>query len=288
MKTETRVLPPAPRPFRAQTLAWELGRDAFLRGAVLLAVVAAAVFVIVYDGTADLWTSLAVLTVFFTWLGMGAVSASVSRRLPQVAALTETGPDQAEAMITQALRRRGLLRWVRLMVYHRLAVLRHRQRRYEETAAICAAVLRHPLGPGESARAHLLLMLAESRLQLSDPEGAWPVLLELYATRLSLVEALQRMALQTRYEVVVGHHAAAMHAADRKIGLAELMPGPQCGAMHAMLATAARATRHEDLAGWLWRRAELLCSPDQLRRLTEGGFGLPVVGVWEPTVEPNP
>ena len=49
--------------------------------------------------------------------------------------------------------------------------------------------------------------------------------------------------------------------------MAELMPVPQCGAMNAMFATAARGMGYARLTRWLWDRAVLLCSDEQLRQL---------------------
>lgn len=266
-------------PFSPRRLERELLTDVALRRIGLGVAVALGAWALFVMG-AGVVAELVLLGAVVAWLALNALSAAVSRRLPEVAAMTEVRPDEAEATIASLLRKRALVPWVRLMLYHRLAVLRHRQQRYDEASAICAAVLPRPLGPGSTARPHLLLMLAESRLQVGDTVGAYGPLLELYATRLTLVEALQRLALQTRYEVATGHVHAALHEAPKKVAMAELMPGPQCGAMHAMLAAAARAAGQEARAEWLWRRAELLCTPEQLQRLVQGGFCGPVVDGW--------
>lgn len=239
--------------------------DAALRGVVIAAVVAAAIFVFIFEAGSSVWSAAAVLAVLGVWMGISSISARVSRELPAITAAVEADPAAAQAMIDGHLHRRPLLRWVRLMLYHRLAVLRHRQGRFDQSAAICRAVLAQRMGPARQVRPHLLLMLAEARLQFRDPAGAYPALLELYATRLGLSESLQRLALQTRYEVMAGQDDAALHRTTQKIELAELMPAAQCGAMHALLATAATRARRDDLAHWLRARAELLCTPEQLQ-----------------------
>ena len=65
---------------------------------------------------------------------------------------------------------------------------------------------------------------------------------------------------------------AVLDDVQRKVAMSELMPAPQCGAMHAMLAVAAQRAQRRPLGDWLHRRAELLCTQEQLAGL--GG------GVW--------
>lgn len=254
-------------PFAPRTLESQLRWDAALRGLAVAGVVVVLAAVMVLEPGGSAVALAGMVLVVAGWLAVNVVSAKVSRELPRVAAMIEADPVAAEARLAEHMRRRPLMRWVRLMLYHRLAGLRHRQRRFAESAAICAAVLRHRLGPARQARAHLLLMLTEAALECGDLHAAYGALSELFRTRLTLLEALQRLALQTRYEVMAGHPAAAVQQAQRKAHLAELMPTPQCGALHAMLATAAVQAKQHDLATWLWGRAQLLCTPEQLEEL---------------------
>ena len=265
------------RPFRGARLERELLADAVLRWALVL--VAALGFVVVLSFGVGVTTAAVVALglVVAVWLLLNLTSARISRDLPRLGAMIEAEPALAEDHLARHLRARPLLAWVRLMLYHRLAGLRHRQQRYEESLAICAAVLPHHLGPARDARGHLLLMLVEAALERRDLISAYHGLLELHGTRLSLVEALQRLALQTRYEVLCGHHDHALWRAAEKVQLAELMPAAQCGAVHAILATAATHTRQEQLAHWLWQRTELLCTPEQVRQLRAGGSGIGIV-----------
>ena len=259
--------PPALPPFSPHHFAWELRIDAMLRLTVMLAVLAAAVLVFVFEAGSQVWSTVAVIAVLAVWLGVSSISARVSQALPRITAAIETDPAAAESMIADLIRRRPLLRWVRLMLYHRLAVLRHREGRFAESATICQAILEQPMGPARQVRPHLLLMLAEARLHFGDLVGTYLPLLELHHTRLGLTEFLQRVALQTRYEIASGQYEAALHRTQQKVELAELMPAPQCGAMHALLATAARHTRRHQLEQWLRDRAELLSTPEQRRQL---------------------
>ena len=264
-------------PFHASQLERALALDALLRWSVVL-VVALGLGVAIYLGLGGATAAvLSVVLVMGGWLLLNVSSARVSRELPELAAMIDSDPDAAEDQLARLLRVRPLLSWVRLMLYHRLAGLRHRQQRFDESLRISAAVLHHPLGPAREARPHLLLMLSEAAIEQRDLFSAYHALHQLYLTRLSLTEALQRLALQMRYEVMCGYHGHALYRSGQKIQLAELMPAAQCGAVHAILAEAASQTDQSPLAQWLWQRAELLCTPDQLSELRGGGLGTGIV-----------
>jgi hypothetical protein len=187
--------------------------------------------------------------------------------------MADQDPVGAEAILAAALQRKPLHRVLRLMLYHRLAVLRHRQERWGEAAAISQAVLRYRLGPAGAVRVHLLFLLVESRLNARDLAGAHAGLLELHAMPLGLAEVLQRTALQTRYEVAAGYDDQALSNLESKVQAAELMPALQSGGLHALLAEAAQHRGQMDLATWLQRRAELLLNPQELVRAGRLGRG---------------
>ncbi|MCC7408953.1 MAG: hypothetical protein IT442_12850 [Phycisphaeraceae bacterium] len=167
-------------------------------------------------------------------------------------------PTALEREIDAALSRWPLPWALRILFYHRLAVLRHRQGRFAEASAVCQAILSQPMGKVEHLRGELLLIMAESRLRCGDAWGAYSALMELSRQRLGLMQHLQRLALQTRYEVMTGRFDAALHRLEERVTLAELMPAEQGAAMHAMLATAAGRVGWKSVAEWLGRRAELL------------------------------
>lgn len=221
---------------------------------------------------------LAVAIVPAVWLPVAITTAKTARVLPEIGALIQQQPERAEQRLAEALCQRPLLRPTRLLLYHRLATLRHRQRRFDEAAAICQQLLYQPLvGPAAAARPSLLLMLTECLLAQRNLAGAYEALDALHRTRLGLAGAIQRLALQTRYALLAGHHDHALEHGRRKVELAELMPPPQCGAMHAMLATAAHRAGRQQLAQWLWERTELLAPPGLLDQLRQGAFDVEVV-----------
>ena len=264
-------------PFTPAQLHRQMAADGLLRWALALLIGVGLLAAFWYDLSVSITGLVFLLLVIGSWVILNTASARISRELPHLAAMIDAEPEQAEDRIVQLVRIKPLLGWVRLMLYDRLAGLRHRQQHYAESLAICATVLRYRLGPARDARPHLLLMLTEAALERRDLRSAYHALLELYHLRLSLNEALQRLALQTRYEVMCGHDSAALERTPQKVQLSELMPAAQCGALHAILATAAKRSDDRDLAHWLWQRAELLCSHEQLDELKAGGFGTGVV-----------
>jgi len=269
-------------PFDPGRFHQELQVDALLRwvsgGLIVLAITVA----IGFDQSGSVAGLALVMLLVFGWMWISSITANVWRALPLVTAMIGTDPSAAELALVPLMKRRPLMRWVRLMLYLSLASIRHRQHRFAESAAICRAVLSQPLGPARRQRGRLLLMLAEAQLQCGDIYGAYLALTELHRQPLPLVESLQRLALQTRYEVLAGHDHAALADARQKLLLTELMPPIQCAAMHAMLTASAKRTGQDELADWLWRRSELLCGSDALKRLVKSAFAVGVVGPPDP------
>jgi len=242
--------------------------DGLLRKAVGAAAVAALVGLLLTSAGASLAGVLALALLLGGWMALANLSAKTAHALPQLTALLDVQPRAGEAALAQLMSRRALMRGLRLVLYHRLAMLRHRQQDFAQSSAICQSLLmtRQP-GSAQSQRPHLLLMLAEARLELGDALGAYYALYELHHTPLPLHEALQRMALRTRYELVTGHAHSALQHAHQKLALAALMPAAQCGAFHSLLATAAQRSGRSDWQQWLEQRVELICSPEQVAQL---------------------
>ncbi len=273
------LLPIDPAEFHRQ-VAWGVGYQRIALGLTVAAIAVVLMLpLLLPDQDAQrLPALLAVLVVPAVWVPLSMTTTRVARALPMIGAALAGRPAEAERMIREQLARKPVMRWARLLVYHRLATLRHHQRRFDESATICQLVLQQPLaGPAASARPHLLLMLAEAQLCRDDLPGAYRALDALHRTRLSLADAIQRLALQTRYALKAGDYDHALAHGRRKVELAELMPAPQCGAVHAMLATAAHKAGRPELATWLWERAELLCPPQLMLELRRGAFEVEVV-----------
>ena len=257
--------------FTEQRLRREVRIDALCRLGLFVGVLA--VVVLASVGWAGVWSGmLAAAAIIGGWVALSIVNAKTAGAARGLFAVIDQHPDAAEQAVAQLLAKRGLVSWVRMMVYHAWAALRHRQGRYEESAALCRGVLSRRLGPGEGARPNLLLMFVEASLETQRPFDAYPALGALYAVPLDLNEALQRLGLQTRYELMIGADNAAFDRWADKVAMAELMPPAQAGATHAMLALAAQRLGQTDAQRWLARRAELLCTPAQLDQLKRQGL----------------
>jgi hypothetical protein len=209
--------------------------------------------------------NLIIVGSIFGWLAGMWISARTASYVQRVTQLTSAGaaPTETESALGAALDRFTLYRTGRILVYHHFAVLRHRQGRFEESSAICWALLAESEnGLARSLRTTLLIMFSEDRLQLHDLAGAHGAIAQLYAQHLSLVETLQLLLLQIRYESACGYDDRLLWNLPRRIELIELMPHGAAGLCHCLLAEAADRTGRADLADWLHRRAELLGAPE--------------------------
>jgi hypothetical protein len=268
-------------PFTHRRLRRQLALDAGLRLLVTLGVVAMLVAVSWQAGGSWVAVTLAVVLALGAWMLINGISARTSSQLSRLTVMVERDRAGAEDRLAWHLKRMPLLRWVRLLLYHRLALLRHHQQRYDEAAAICQALLGYRLGPAEGTRPSILLLLAEAQIERGDASGAYPAVAALYAMSLPLIESMQRLALQTRYELLAGYPNHALWQHQRKVRLAELMPAGHDGAVHAMLATAADRCQQPALADWFWRRVRLLATDQQRRQFEQGRFTLPITSAAE-------
>jgi hypothetical protein len=233
--------------------------------AVLLAVGAAALLVLpVY--APEVHTAVALLAVGVVWLLLSYNSAKTSRISSDSPALIAAGEyEQAERQIEEAMSTFSLFRVVKLQALHHLALLRHAQKRFRESAALCHAVLSHRLGAAAAPLAKpSRLLLADAMLELDDVRGAYDALSGLYGQRLSLAEVLKLLAAQLDYESRVGAWGRMTHEVMTKVQLAELMPAAAAARTQALLALASRKTGREDFCVWLMARAALLAEPAAL------------------------
>ncbi len=268
-------------------LAWDSAARWFLFGLVILLLTPSLLVTQTGQNVIPPTVSVAfTILVVAAWIWMGTVSRRAADRLMRATAMLEQDPVSAESYIAEGLRRKPIGRSIRLLLYHRLAVLRHRQGNFFEAGMIAQTMLGLSLRSVEHIRTHLLLLLAESQLRCDNPKAAHDAMHQLHARKLQLVESLQLLALQTQYEVSLGYHADALSNLNEKIRLSQIMPGPQSGALHAMLATAAKQLQRDKLADWLDRRAKLLCSDKQLEELTLPTFN-PLAATPIPTAAPN-
>lgn len=207
----------------------------------------------------------ALLAVLILWVLTSLRNARTLAAFPAIDARLAHDPDAAQTELRRLLARAPLAPTTRIHLYHRLAAAQHHAGRFHHAGLLAAGLLSRPLAGAQAIRPDLLILLAECRLRLGDLHAAYPALLALASSPLTLHQRMQRLALQTHYELACGYdHAALVRLAD-KLALAELMPPRHSATVHALFALAARRARREDLEPFLTDRARLLCTPDQLQ-----------------------
>ena len=245
-------------PFRPARLSRQIAGDAAARyGAVTLLIVVclfAARFPAFGRGLALL--GLVAATGMWGWINVASMRSA--RALHEASPYLAADPGRAEAILAAALQRSGLQRWVRLLLYHRLAVVRLCQGRAGEAAAICHAVLSRRLGAARHARAPLLLAFAEAALATGDVWGAYAALSALDGEEIDLAHGLRRLAIQGRYHLAAGVPSAELARARAKVEAAEMLPAEASARRHAVLSRAAAAAGATGLSHWLEARADLL------------------------------
>ncbi len=199
------------------------------------------------------------------WLMLSAKSATGSRWVAESPTLISLGRfDEAEVLLERAIRSFSMFRGVKLLSIHHLAMLRHKQRRWDESAKLCRALLAQRLGGMTNLSKPSQLMLADNLLNIGDIAGAYDVISRLYNDRLSLTEALQLLTLQLDYETRIAAWPSAMNGIQSKLDLCELLPSRESARAQAMLALAAKRSGRDDWAQWLVGRVRLLADVNEL------------------------
>jgi uncharacterized membrane protein YdbT with pleckstrin-like domain len=113
---------------------------------IALAVAAATVLLApMFSSTVD--TTMAFVIVLVLWLVISYQGMRSTRLAASSPSLIASGNyEEAERNIEGALRSFTFIRAAKIVALHHLAMLRHAQRRWQETAALCRAVLNQKLG----------------------------------------------------------------------------------------------------------------------------------------------
>ncbi len=261
---ETTVNIPAPLPplTTAQAIAL-LRRDLALGAALKIALVCLLLIAIFFGD--DKTAMLGFFVVGAAWVALSMSSRRGSALAAASPSLIAAGMyDAAEVQLSQAIRGFSFFRSTKLMGLHHLALLRHTQQRWDESAALSRALLAHRLGPLRALEKSAHLMLASAAVHLNDPRSAYASIMQLYTQRLALGEALHLLKTQAVYEANIGAWSHLMQNLPTKIQLAELMPANDAATVQAVLALAARKTGHPEWEQWLCARVGLLTDVQQL------------------------
>jgi hypothetical protein len=242
-------------------------RDLTLAALIRYALMAGALFCLLVGPliTGGMLSSLILVAIGVIWITLTLRSARGSHMAQMSSTMIAAGQwDQAEKQIEQSLRSFSLFRSNKLLSLHHLALLRHAQNRYPESATLCRALLGQRLGALSGLSKSSRLMLADSLLEMGDVRGAYDAFIRLHQQTLSLGEAVQLLVTETDYASRIGAWDHILTTVMAKVQLAELMPAQNAATVQAILALAAQKTGRTDLSNWLKRRAELLVDKDQL------------------------
>ena len=251
---------------RAETAIHRFRRDLtfgrVVRGLFTVAFVAALLLPLTGLGLDPMFV-LPVIACVFLALSVGSVRGS--RLITDSPSLIAAGQfDEAERRIDQALRGFSLFRHVKVLGLHHLALLRHAQKNWHESALLCRALLGQKLGTLQGLGKPARLMLADALLEMGDVRGAGEAIADRFRQRLTLTEVLKLLAVQLDYQSRLGAWEEMTVGIAAKVQLAELMPAQSAARSQALLALAAKRAGRADWSEWLRRRAELLGDVERL------------------------
>lgn len=199
------------------------------------------------------------------WVALGMSSVRRSQLSAISPGLIAAGRfEEAEQQIDDAIRSFSPFSAAKLRPLHHLALLRHAQQRWQETAMLCRELLGHRPATVRGLSTPARLILTDALLEMGDVRGAYDAIAGLYRERLSLSEVLHLMLLQLDYSARIGAWTSMLENLMNKVQLAELMPTEAAARSQALLALAARKVGREDWAQWLGARARLLTDAARL------------------------
>lgn len=248
--------------------------DRFRSIAVRTVLIVAAVGFIFY-GTAG---PIIIGAIFLIWIFAGIRNAQGARTAMHWPILIANGRyDEAEREIEEALASFSTLRTVKLLGLHYLAMLRHAQRRFGDSAKLSRAVLGQRRGAIAGVSRQSQLVLADSLLELGDLSGASAAINGLFNQRLSLAEAINLLRIDLDYLYQVGAWSQMIREVDKKVEMAELMPSASAARTLALLAVAAKRTGEVKWEAFLRRRVELIADVQELTTWRPG-----LAELWNP------
>lgn len=166
--------------------------------------------------------------------------------------------EEAEKQIENAIRAFSLVRSVKLLSLHQLAVVKMAQRKWSDAVAISGAVLQIRTGKDESLTRAALLVMASASVQTGELPLAFQAIGRLRAMQLTLDEQLALLAAECAYMARIGAWSELLRGIDQKARLAELMPCLVAAQTQAYLLLAAKKSQRQDWADYLMGRVELL------------------------------
>jgi hypothetical protein len=241
----------------------DLTLGTLLRGSLLCCAVACLALSIVPAGKNVDGTFL-LIGIGLLWLMLSYRSIKGQRLAAESPSLIAAGHyDDAEQRIEEALRSFSLFSGAKMLSLHHLALLRHAQKRWQDSADLCRTLLKQKSRAGQTIARPSRLLFADALLELGDLHGAYAALAPLYRERLNLGEAMNLLLIQLDYEsrLCAWESMLPRGAVYERVQLAELMPAASSARAQALMALAARKTGRADWELWLKSRASLLANP---------------------------
>lgn len=172
--------------------------------------------------------------------------------------------EEAERQIEQAISGFSVLRSVKLLSLHQLAVLRMAQRNWADAAQLSRALAGHRHGKDPSLQRASMLVLGGAAVRLGDLQEAYRVVVTLRGMALALDEQLTLLLVESAYLAKIGAWNELVHGIDAKARLAELMPTEVAAQTQGYLALGARHAGRVDWESYLVHRCGLLMEPARL------------------------
>lgn len=199
------------------------------------------------------------------WIALAVNGVRETRNALQWPSLIASGKlDEAEREIERSIRGFTVLRSVKLLSLHQLAVVKMSQRHWSDALALSKAIVRHKLPKDQALERASMLVLAGAAVQSGALQDAYAAIGRLRAMPLTLDERLSLLVAECTYCGRLGAWGSLMTALPDKARMAELMPADLAAQVQGWLALAARKSNRNDWSEYLVDRCRLLVDPARL------------------------
>lgn len=249
----------------AEQALWRLNRDMVLTWVVNIGLAVVVFVLLLLGNSSDFSPIFLVVIPILIWIVLAFQGMRETRNAMQWPILIASGRlEEAERQIEQSIRGFTLLRSVKLMSLHHLALVRMAQRRWQEAAALSRALLKYRMPRDRSVTNSVLLILGNAAIRTGDWQEAYRAIMQLRQQQLFLDEQLSLLSIECAYMARTGAWRELLHGIDAKTRLAELMPGELAAQTQGLLALGASRCGRTDWMMYLRDRCQLLCDPDRL------------------------
>ena len=199
----------------------------------------------------------------WVWLSIQARrKASLTATATRMIAIGQVS--QASGMLVGICRGFCLHKPVVLMACHNLAVILQKQRQWLGAWQFCELVRSWAGKRFSEIRILSEAVRADCSLAMNNLAATYESLSVLSRMSLSVTERLSVLPAEIDYCIRVGRSDVVMTDLPNKVALTGLLPTEQAGIAHASLALAAHLVSQTARRDWLWHRATVYCSEEEL------------------------